>query len=214
MTVSGHRSLIFGLFIACLSLFAPSCAFIQRVTAPSGHEQKVIDATTKQTQAVDDTTKQTRAVDDIAKQAQADIAGGEYKRALELYSSAYEINHTPEMRANYTATGEQLRKTADLEYQKKNFAEAGTIYNTLIESGITKRDFASSLSFDENYLNGQMQACSKTLLEAGLTTYRDGKLEDAISIWKKALAFDHDNKDIKSAIETTTTQIQNLKTIK
>jgi len=224
VTVSGHRSLIFGLFIACLSLFAPSCAFIQRVTAPSGHEQKVIDATTKQTQAVDDTTKQAqtvddtakqaRAIDDIAKQAQADIAGGEYKRALELYSSAYEINHTPEMRANYTATGEQLRKTADLEYQKKNFAEAGTIYNTLIESGITKRDFARSLSFDENYLNGQMQACSKTLLEAGLTTYRDGKLEDAISIWKKALAFDHDNKDIKSAIETTTTQIQNLKTIK
>jgi tetratricopeptide (TPR) repeat protein len=204
------------MFCACLIAFAPSCSFNRALTEPAGTEKKAVDDTVKPAQkTVDDTARPAqKTIDDTVRQAQAEIAGGEYKRALELYSSAYEKNHTPEMRDKYTATGEQIRKTADLAYQRRDFAEAGNIYNTLIESGITKRDFASSLSFDQDYLNGQMHACSKTLLEAGMTTYRDGKLEDAISIWKKAQVFDHDNKEIKGAIETATTQLQNLKNIK
>ena len=225
--MQAHSPLALTLFCACLIAFAPSCSSIRALPEPAGTEkkaandtarppQKTVDDTARPAQkTVDDTAKPAqKAIDDTARQAQAEFAGGEYKRALELYSSAYEINHTPEMRDNYTATGEQIRKTADLAYQRRDFAEAGNIYNTLIESGITKRDFAGSLSFNENYLNGQRHACSKTLLEAGLTTYRDGKLEDAISIWKKALVFDRDNKDVKSAIETATTQLQNLKNIK
>jgi tetratricopeptide (TPR) repeat protein len=178
--------------------------------------QKPIDDTGKQAQKpIDNTGKQSqKGIDDTVIQAQVDIAGGEYKKSLELYSSAYEKKHTLDMRDNYSATGEQIRKTADTAYQRKDFAEAGSIYNTLIESGIVTRDFADSLSFNEDYLNGQKNACSKALLEAGLTTYRDGKLDDAISIWKKALVFDRDNKDIKSAIETARTQLQNLKNIK
>lgn len=204
------------MFCASLIAFAPSCSSIRPLTEPAGTVKKADHDTAGPAQkAIDDTAEKTqKAIDDTVRQAQADIAGGEYKKALELYSSAYEKNHTPEMRDKYSATGEQIRKTADLAYQRRDFAEAGNIYNTLIESGITKRDFAGSLSFDEVYLNGQMHACSKTLLEAGLTIYRDGKLEDAISIWKKAQVFDHDNKDIKSAIETATTQLQNLKHIK
>jgi len=188
------RLLALTMFCACLIAFAPSCSPIRAITEPAGNGKK--------------------SVDDTIRQAQAEVAGGEYKKALELYSSAYEKNHAPEMRDNYSAAGEQIRKNADTAYQRKDFAEAGSIYNTLIESGISTRDFANSLSFNGDYLNGQKNACSKALLEAGLTIYRDGKLEDAISIWKKALVFDRDNKDIKSAIETATTQLQNLKNIK
>ena len=38
--------------------------------------------------------------------------------------------------------------------------------------------------------------------------YCEGKLEEAISIWKKALVFDQENKEVKSAIETATQQLQ------
>jgi tetratricopeptide (TPR) repeat protein len=194
------------MFCICLIVFAPSCSMIRALKEPAGTEKKAVP---------DDTAERTqKAVDDTAKQAQADVAGGEYKRALELYSSAYEKNHTPKMRVNYGATGEQIRKIADQAYQRREFAEAGGIYTTLIESGITTRDFAGSLSFDEDYLYRQMHICSNAILETGLTTYRDGKLEDAISIWKKAQVFDRDNKDIKGAIDTATTQLQNLKNIK
>jgi tetratricopeptide (TPR) repeat protein len=176
-------------------VFAPACSFIHTsTTEPAGNEKKANGVT--------------------GRQAQVDIAGGEYKKALEFYSSAYEKQHTPDIRDNYSATGEQIRKTADAAFQRRDFAEAGSIYNTLIESGIVTRDFADSLSFNKDYLNAQKNACSKALLETGLTTYRDGKLEDAISIWKKAQTFDRDNKDIKNAIETASTQLQNLKNIK
>ena len=232
-------SLTFMLLCACLIVFAPACSFIHTSAKPAGNEknaggvtgkqvqkpvddagkqaQKPVDDAGKQAQKpVDDAGKQAqaqKAVDDTVIQAQMEIAGGEYKKALEVYASAYEKKHTPDMRDNYSATGEQIRKTADAAFQRKDFAEAGNIYNTLIESGILERNFADSLSFNEEYLNGQKNACSKALLEAGLTTYREGKLEDAISIWKKAQAFDRDNKDIKNAIETATTQLQNLKNI-
>ena len=216
------------MFCVCLIAFAPSCSINRALKEPARTEKKTVhdtttgpakttvDTTTGPAQKmVDDTAKPTqKTVDDTARQAQTDIAGGEYKRALALYSSAYENNHTPEMRDKYTATGEHIRKTADLAYQRKDFVEAGTIYNTLIESGITNQGFADTLSFDQDYLTRQIHMCSNALLETGLTTYRDGRLEDAISIWKKAQGFDRDNKDIKSAIDTATTQLQNLKNIK
>jgi tetratricopeptide (TPR) repeat protein len=190
---------------ACLIVFAPACSFIHTSTEPAGNEKKANGVTGRQAP---------KAVDDTVIQARVDIAGGEYKKALDLYSSAYEKQHTPDIRDNYSATGEQIRKTADAAFQRRDFAEAGSIYNTLIESGIVTRDFADSLSFNKDYLNAQKNACSKALLETGLTTYRDGKLEDAISIWKKAQTFDRDNKEIKNAIETASTQLQNLKNIK
>jgi tetratricopeptide (TPR) repeat protein len=180
----------------CLIVFVPSCSYLRHVTAPAIQEHKV------------------KVIDDTTKQAQASMAQGEYKKALELYSNAYDKYHYPELSSSYARTGDRLRNAADTAYQKKDFAEAGSIYNTLFENGITTRDFAQSLSFDDAYLDGQIKACSKALLEAGLTTYREGKLEDAVAVWKKALAFDRDNKDIKNMIETATTQVQNLKNIK
>jgi tetratricopeptide (TPR) repeat protein len=190
-----NTSLTFVLLLAGLVLFAPSCAYTtRRVTSSAGQANKVID--------------------DTAGQAQANIADGAYKKALERYSAAYEKNHSPEIRDNYAVAGEQIWKIAESAYQRKAFAEAGAVYNALLESGITTQDFADSLSFDDGRLNGQIKACSKALLETGLKTYRDGKLEDAISIWKKALVFDRDNKEIKNAIETATTQLQNLKSLK
>jgi tetratricopeptide (TPR) repeat protein len=187
------RPLTFSILCACLIALTQSCAFMHRITAPAGHEKNLVD--------------------DTARQAQAHIALGEYRKALERYAGAYDKYHYPDMRGSYAGAGGQIRKIADAAYQKKDFAEAGNVYNTLFESGITTRDFADSLSFDDDYLNGQMKACSKGLLEAGLTTYREGNLEEAIAVWGKALTFDRNNEEIKNMIETATTQLQNLKNI-
>jgi tetratricopeptide (TPR) repeat protein len=182
------------LLLACLVVFTPSCSFIRRVTAPPGQEHKVID--------------------DTAKQAQAKIAAGDYKKALELYSNAYDKYHYSGMRSSYARTTEQIRNAADAAYQKKDFAEAGNIYNTLFESGITTRDFAHSLSFDDDYLSGQINLCSRGLLENGLKKYREEKLDEAIGIWKTALVFDPENTGVKNAIETATQQLQKLNSLK
>lgn len=192
--MNSKRPLTSLLLCAVLIAFAPSCSFLYRITAPDGHEKKLIE--------------------DATRQAQAHLAVNEHQKALELYAAHYDKYHYSAMRAPYAGTAEQIRNAADAAYQKKDFADAGNIYQALYDSRVTTRDFAPSLSFDDEYLNRQMKACAKGLLEAGLTKYREGKLEDAISVWKKALAFDQDNKDIKGAIDTATTQLQNLKNIK
>jgi tetratricopeptide (TPR) repeat protein len=191
------------LLCACLVVFAPACSLI-RWPGPA-QDQKVVDNTAKQEQKV---------IADTARQAQANIALGEYRKALELYSNAYDRYHYSGMRGNYAKTAEQIRNTADTAFQKKDFAEAGSMYNILFESGITTRDFAQSLSFDDDYLNGQISLCSKTLMENGLMKYREEKLDEAIVIWKKALAFDPENTGVKNAIETATQQLQKLKSLK
>ncbi|HEY6010523.1 MAG TPA: hypothetical protein VIX18_03550 [Nitrospirota bacterium] len=184
----------FLLLVVVVTIFAPSCAYLYRVSAPAGHEKAFIE--------------------DTAKQAQAHLAAGEYRKALELYAERYDKYRYPAMSAPFAGTGEQIRSAADAAFQKKDFANAWNIYHTLQESGITTRDFSPPLSFDDDYLVRQMKASSKGLLEAGLTKYREGKLEDAIAIWKKALEFDPENKDLKSAVDTATTQLQKLKQIK
>lgn len=181
------------LLCAGLAVFA-SCSFIQRVTVPAEHERKIAE--------------------DTAKQGQALLALGEYKKALDLYSGAYDKYHYQGMRGGYIRIGEQIRNTADAAYQRGDFAEAGGVYTILFESGITTRDFARSLSFDDDYLMKQIGASSKALTELGLMRYREAKLEEAIAVWKKVLLFDPDNKGVKSAIDTATMQLQKLKSIK
>ena len=103
---------------------------------------------------------------------------------------------------------------ADAAYQAGAVAEAGIDYSILFESGITTRDFAGTLSFNDDYLSLHIHACSKDLMESGLMKYREEKIGEAIAIWKKALAFDPDNKNVKNAFETATAQLQRLKKIK
>jgi tetratricopeptide (TPR) repeat protein len=193
------------LLCACLLVLTPACSFIKQITGADGQEPKVTADTAGQEQKI---------IADTAKQAQANIALGEYKKALETYSGAYDRYHYPGMRGGYTRTAEQIKGAADAAYQKKDCAEAGNIYNTLYESGITTRDFAQSLSFDDDYLNGQISVCSKILLENGLMKYREEKLDEAIVIWKKALVFDPENTGIKNAMDTATLQLQKLKSLK
>lgn len=193
------------LFCACLAVFTSSCSWIRPLTGPTGQEHHVITETAGQEHNV---------IADTTKQAQAHIALGEYKKALELYSNAYDRYHYPGMRSSYARTAEQIRTAADAAYQRKDCAEAGSIYHTLFESGITTRDFAQALSFNDDYLNGRISACSKALMENGLMKYREEKLDEAIVIWKKALDFDPENTGIKNSIETATQQLQKLKSLK
>ncbi len=159
-------------------------------------------------------SRDTKLITETSRQAHEQAALGKYRNALDIYSSAYDRYHLRGMRQGYARMGEQVVLAADAAYQRKDFADAGSIYRALFESGITTRDFAQSLTFDDDYLNKQIKACSKSLMEIGLMKYREEKLDEAIAIWKKILAFDLDNKNVRSAIDTATVQLQQLKNLK
>lgn len=160
------------------------------------------------------TASEERFISETAQQAQTQFALGRFKRALELYSNVFDKHHHPGLRHGYARLGEQVRSAADTAYQRGQIAEAGIDYSVLFESGITTRDFAGTLSFDDDYLSRQIKACSKALMESGLMKYRAEKLDEAIAIWKKALAFDPDNRNIRNAFDTATAQLQKLKQLK
>ncbi|HYA86520.1 MAG TPA: hypothetical protein VEI57_05615, partial [Nitrospirota bacterium] len=160
------------------------------------------------------TVSEARFINETANQAQAQFALGRYKRALELYANAFEKNHHAGLRRGYARLGEQIKSAADTTYQTGNVAKAGIDYSILLDSGITTQDFAETLSFDDHYLREQIKACSKALMESGLKKYREEKLHEAIAIWKKALIFDPDNRNVKNAYETATAQLQKLKQLK
>ena len=158
--------------------------------------------------------RDSRIVTDTSKRAQEQVMLGKYKQALEIYARAYDRYHHPGLRRGFARLGEQLHAASDKAYQGNNYTEAGSIARNLFESGITTRDFADSLSFDDNDLSARIIASSRALMELGLIRYREEKLDEAIATWKKALAFDMDNKNVKQAIDTATIQLQQLKHIK
>jgi len=151
---------------------------------------------------------------ETAKQAQEQFALGRYKKALEIYSAAYDKYHDAGLRRGYARLGEQTKAVADTWFQAGNFGEAGSAYRNLFESGITTRDFAQALSFNDDGLIRQIKAYSESLMEIGLLRYREEKLEEAIAIWKKVLVFDADNRNVRNAIDTATVQLQQLNTLR
>ncbi len=184
-----------GLFcLIALAVLASSCSIHLKGLGPTGQE--------------------TRFVTETAKHAQEQFALGKFKRALELYSNAFDKYHYPGLRRSYAKLGEQIIYAADAAYQRGDFAEAGSDYRVLFASGITTRDFAVTLSFNDDYLNGQIKNCSKALMESGLMKYRAEKFHDAIAIWERILQFDPDNKNAQNAYNTATVQLQQLKHIK
>ncbi len=138
---------------------------------------------------------------------------GDYKKVLELYSRAYQKCHDPGLIEGYRADGERIREAADRAYDRKNFGGAGTIYRELLSSAIAT-DIPGLLTFDKGYILKQISGCTNALAENGLMKYREEKLDEAIGIWGKILAFDPGNQAIAKAVQTAIKQRQQLKNIK
>jgi tetratricopeptide (TPR) repeat protein len=153
-------------------------------------------------------------VAETSRLAQEQFALGRFKKSLEIYTQAYDTYHHKGLRRGYAKLGEQIRTAADEAYQRKNYSEAGSTYRILFENGLTTRDFANLLTFDDEYLGAQIAACSRSLTELGLLKYREDKLEEAIVYWKQAIAFDGNNKNVKNAIDRATIQLQQLNSLK
>lgn len=190
--MSSLRTTVFAVLGLSLITMLSSCASLQKIT---GRESNAIDA--------------------AIKRAQAHLALGDHQKALEAYAGAYaDHRRSAVLRAHYIKAGEQVKSAADAAFQRKDFAEAGSAYTLLFQSTIAGKDFSGELSFDGDYLNRQIMACAKALLETGLVQYRQGKLDEAISVWRKVIAFDPGNKEVKDAIATAAVQLQNLKHIR
>src|SRR5271169_4757672 len=102
------------------SLYVVFCFVALAVAACSLHSKEPVTAP----------VPESKLSTEMAKQAQAQFVRGRFKRALELYSDAFDkYHHSLGLRRGYVKMGEQIKSIADTAYQKGDFEEAGIDYS-------------------------------------------------------------------------------------
>ena len=84
------------------------------------------------------------------------------------------------------------------------------IFALLLENfpALEERQAAPPLTRAE--LAAGLALCRESLTKTGLSEYRNGNLAKAIAVWESLLVFDPDNAEIKKAVETAKTQLNEI----
>jgi tetratricopeptide (TPR) repeat protein len=186
-------SIILGI---ALLLIALSCAHERREPATEQQEKERIH--------ID--------VQNAISSAQHNVAIDDYQKALDILNNTYaKYRKNGALRSGYIRIIEEIKNDAEASFKNKRFAVAGTVYNILLRDSFRITDIADAVSFDREFLKNRIKTCARILTQDGLIKYREGELDEAIAIWKRVLAFDRDNIEVKNAISTAQNQLRNLK---
>ncbi len=149
------------------------------------------------------------------KQAQHYLRTRDFQGGIDVYRSLVEqYSSDKAVRNRYLSLLESIRRQADLEFERKDYASSGRIYSVLLNNYSSLNHLKRSLSYNAGLLDARITECRKILFDDGLKQYRLGDLEKAISIWKMILTFDPDNQEVKKATEKATLQTKSLNRIK
>ncbi len=96
---------------------------------------------------------------------------------------------------------------------KGDYEQAGRLFGKALQDYPKKKSLRAKVKSTPESIVSNIEICSERLMERGLLEYRDGNLGNAIRIWKKILIFNPDYDEAGKAVETTTIQLKNLKSI-
>jgi tetratricopeptide (TPR) repeat protein len=139
------------------------------------------------------------------------LGAGQYRKALDDYRSEYMKHpHDQALMREYVRSIEDIKTKADKISDAGDLASAGRIYDTLLKTFSDFKTFAHLLSFDSVQLNTELTKCKTSLSKQGFQEYRNGNLNEAITLWRGYLSIDPNNADIKRAANTAMVQQKNL----
>jgi tetratricopeptide (TPR) repeat protein len=139
------------------------------------------------------------------------LVSGDYQKTIDAYKSEHTKHpHDQSLTRDYVKNLDEMKDSADKEYEKENYTSACKTYNILLKNYSAFKSFASTLSFDKQTLNKKLTDCKATLSKKGFQEYRSGNLNEAIALWQGYLAVDPHNADIRKAVNTATLQQKNL----
>lgn len=139
------------------------------------------------------------------------LGAGQYGKALDGYRSEYMKHpHDQALMREYLRSIEDIKARADKISDAGDLASAGRIYDTLLKTFSDFKTFAHLLSFDSVQLNRELTKCKTSLSKQGFQAYRNGNLNEAITLWRGYLSVDPNNADIKRASNTAMVQQKNL----
>jgi tetratricopeptide (TPR) repeat protein len=143
------------------------------------------------------------------------IETGEYQKAIDEYRSEYAKRPQDQVLVKEYVKGlEDIKAAADGALKKEDYVSAGKAYKVLQKNYPEFKGFSTMLSFDRAYLNAKLTTCRDALSKKGFQEYRQGNLNEAISLWQGYLVIDPTNGDIKKALNTAKIQQKNLQQTK
>jgi tetratricopeptide (TPR) repeat protein len=149
------------------------------------------------------------------KQARSCLKNGDVQKGIDIYRGL--IQQYPwdtTVRNGYVSLLESIKGQADLDFKRKDFAQAGRTYRILLKNYSSLSHLNRFFSYNVGLLDAGIETCRKILFEDALEQYRSGNLSQAISIWKNILTFDPENLEVKKAMDKAILQTRNLEKIK
>lgn len=140
---------------------------------------------------------------------------GDYQKTIDAYKAEQTKHpHDQSLTKDYVKSLDEMKVDADYEYEKEDYPSACKTYSILMKNYSAFRPFAHMLSFNKQALNKKLTDCKTTLSKKGFQEYREGNLNEAITLWQGYLAIDPNNTDIRKAVNTAKLQQKNLQQTK
>jgi tetratricopeptide (TPR) repeat protein len=143
--------------------------------------------------------------------AQQALKAGKIALAIETFQGA--LSEDPgdaDLKTEYLGTIEEIKAVGDKAYHNKDFARAGLVSSVLLKNYPSFEGLRPPVALSRESLQKTIAVCREALTKTGLTEYRKGNLAKAIAVWEGLLAFDPDNAEIKKAVTTARTQLNEL----
>ncbi len=135
--------------------------------------------------------------------AKQNVKTGEYQKAIDPYKAEYKRHPQDRLLVKgYMNILEEIKITANRASDRGDLASAGKTYGVLLKDYPDFRGFAHMLSFEMALINSKLTNCKTNLSRKGFQAYREGDLDEAISLWQDDLAIDPNNTDIRKALNT------------
>lgn len=171
--------------------------------------------------------KQRKIFDNLVQDGDQAFAGGDYAKAVVIYTKAYSINSQNEaLNRKIKLTDESQRKQqADIYITKGQRAFKSQDYLTaLVEwskalelnprDATTRQLLASAnrrLSEEKlSVANSKNQRLIEEYFQKGLQSLQRGRYQDALTMWKRILQLDPGNQRVSQYLRTTKTKMEDL----
>jgi tetratricopeptide (TPR) repeat protein len=92
---------------------------------------------------------------------------------------------------------------------KEQFSACGIYSRQLLN--LYPRSLSARSGVAAEQIRQKLNFCADQLMARGLAAYRAGEMQQAIDFWTALLVFDPERTEAKKAIETSSTQLRNLK---
>lgn len=143
--------------------------------------------------------------------AQEDLKAGNFAKVFETYQAALqEYPGDAGLGAGYIRAVQAIKAAGDKALADQDFVQSGKVYALLLRNFPSFGGLQPAVAFARADLVGPLGVCRESLTKMGLAEYRKGNLAKAIAVWEGLLSFDPDNAEIRKAVDTAKTQLNEI----